>query len=83
MTSARAPGGEGAGAYYPRMRLGASRAWIGPRMGREGIVKISLTGRVAPRRRLGSLALRLEDGLADDAPLLCGCEDGTCRACDC
>lgn len=36
--------------------------------------------RTAGKRGLAALALSLFNGLADDAPLLCGCDDGC--ACD-
>ena len=33
------------------------------------------------RPKLWQSALRVVDGLSDDAPLLCGCDEGGCFAC--
>ncbi|MHB1925596.1 MAG: hypothetical protein ACYCSJ_12985 [Acidimicrobiales bacterium] len=35
-----------------------------------------------PRRRLAMAALGILDEIADGAPLLCGCEEPGCPACD-
>ena len=35
-----------------------------------------------PRHRLVAAALSIQDQIADGAPLLCGCDEPGCPACD-